>query len=162
MTRVLSRRTPRSPAVAWTARTRTDIDNTDPANPVATVVALDNDIKNEAVPWADGKTLGLGLGTGTLVSTDEFTLRGTSPCAAAGWEGQMALGGWLSRTNADGANPPILGIADPRAWRNWNAAYESSIQMKADGSGITLKMGRRRHHLLRFRAAQRAGRHRRP
>ena len=128
------------PAVAWTARTRTDIDNTDPANPVATVVALDNDIKNEAVPWADGKTLGLGLGTGTLVSTDEFTLRGIT-MRGGGLGRQMALGGWLLRTNADGANPPILGIADPGAWRNWNAAYESSIQMKADGSGITLKMG---------------------
>ena len=126
------------PAVSWTARTRTDIDNTDPANPIATVVALDNDIKNEAVPWADGKTLGLGLGTGTLISTDEFTLRGIT-----------MRGGPLGMQNPSGArtatdnsfNPPVQGRADAGAWRNWNAAYESSIQMKADGSGIILKMG---------------------
>ena len=127
------------PAVAWTARTRTDIDNTDPTNPIATVVALDNDIKTEAVPWAAGKTLGLGLGAGTLVSTDEFTLRGIT--MRGGPMGRQNLDGTRSASSDGTYNPPVQGRADAGNWRNWNAAYESSIQMKADGSGIILKMG---------------------
>ena len=45
-------------------------------------------------------------------------------------------------------------------WRNWNAAYESSIQMKADGSGIILKMGGDGTIFYDFERLRRAGRRR--
>ena len=118
--------------VAWTARTRTVV-----SAGVTTVVALDNDIQDEAVPWATGKTLGLGVAG--PVSTDEFQLRGITVRGIGGGGQQDPDGAYQT---ADGTgNPPVMGRADAGAWRNWNAAYESSIRMNADGDGITLKMG---------------------
>ena len=118
--------------VAWTARTRTVV-----SAGVTTVVALDNDIQDEAVLWADGKRLGLGVAG--PVSTDEFQLRGITVRGIGGRGQQDADGAYQT---ADGTgNPPVMGRADAGAWRNWNAAYESSIRMNADGDGITLKMG---------------------
>ena len=125
------------PAVTWTRRTRTDVEVAAGVT-TATVVALKNDIMKDPVPWATGKTLGLGVAG--AVSTDEFQLRGIT-----------MRGGRLGLQNPDGTrrisgidgtyNPPVQGHADAGAWQNWNAAYESSIQMKEDGGGITLKMG---------------------
>ncbi len=121
------------PVVTWTARTRTDIEVAAGVTTV-TVVALDNDIQKVAVPWAAGKTL--GLGPAGAVSTDEFALRGI--VVRGGPLGRQTTAG--ARVGADGTyNPPVQGLADTGAWRNWNAAYESSIRMKADG--LTLKMG---------------------
>ena len=57
-----------------------------------------------------------------------------------GGRGRQAADG--ANQAADGtSNPPVMGRADAGAWRNWNAAYESSIRMNADGGGITLEMG---------------------
>ena len=117
------------PAVSWTARTRTDGAHRRPPT--------QRHQDRRPSPGRTARRWGWASGQGTLVSTDEFTLRGIT-MRGGGLGKQSATGGWLA--NADGANPPILGIADS-GWRNWNAAYESSIQMKADGSGITLKMG---------------------
>ena len=125
--------------VTWTPRTVLEV-----ADGVTTMAVGDPnpdklDIHNEAVPWATGKTL--GLGKGTAVSTDEFQLRGMT-----------MRGGPMGRQNPDGTriggsssdgtyNPPVQGRKDAGNWRNWNAAYESSIRMNADGGGIALKMG---------------------
>ena len=121
-------------AITWTPRTRTDVEVAAGAT-TATVVALDNDIRKKAVPWEDGKML--GLGKGTAVSTDEFRLRGMT--MRGGRMGLQRPNG--IRGSYDGSyNPPIMGRAHS-SWQNWNAAYESSIRMNADGDGITLKMG---------------------
>ena len=125
------------PAVTWTRRTRTDVEVAAGVT-TATVVALDNDIMKDAVPWATGKTLGLGIAG--AVSTDEFQLRGIT--MRGGRLGLQNPDGTRRSSGIDGTyNPPVQGHADAGAWRNWNAAYESSIQMKEDGGGITLKMG---------------------
>ncbi len=125
------------PAVTWTRRTRTDVEVAAGVT-TATVVALDNDIMKDAVPWATGKTL--GLGAAGAVSTDEFALRGIT--MRGGRLGLQNPDGTRRSSGIDGTyNPPVQGHADAGAWRNWNAAYESSIQMKEDGGGITLKMG---------------------
>ena len=135
------------PAVTWKPRTDgvtittevTVVAGTTIAVGSTIAVTVKNDIQKEAVPWTGDKTL--GLGAAGAVSTDEFQLRGMT-----------MRGGPLGRQNLDGSdkgrlgqdgtyNPPVQGRAWMSGWKNWDAAYESSIRMNADGGGIALKMG---------------------
>ena len=91
------------------------------------------EIKSDAVPYADGR-LFPGTGGGE-VATDEFQMRGITV------RGDQ-LGQQPDGSNDGTINPAVMGSgAGAGNWKNYDATYESSIRMKADGSGVTLRMG---------------------
>ncbi len=112
-------------SVMWTPRTMTDSAD---ANPDKLA------IKDEAVPHAAGNRLFPGTGGGE-VATDEFQMRGI--VVRGDQLGQQPDG-----SNDGTINPAVMGSgAGVGNWKNYDATYESSIRMKADGGGVTLKMG---------------------
>ncbi len=92
------------------------------------------EIEDEAVPYATGNRLFPGTGGGE-VATDEFQMRGI---AVRGDQ----LGQQPDGSNDGTINPAVMGSgAGEGTWKNYDATYESSIRMQADGGGVTLKMG---------------------
>ena len=113
--------------VTWTPRTLSTATtlSADP-NPDAL------DIRDEARPYADGKRLFTGSGE---VSAEEFRLRGITV------RGDQ-LGRQPDRSSDGTINPAVMGSgAGVGTWSNYDATYQSSIRMRADGDGMTLRMG---------------------
>ena len=109
--------------VTWTPRTMT---GSTTANPDKL------EIESDAVPYAAGKMLFPG---GGQVAADEFQMRGITV------RGDQ-LGRQPDGSTDDTINPPVMGSgAGAGGWSNYDATYKSSIRMKADGGGVTLKMG---------------------
>ena len=113
--------------VTWTPRTMT---GSTTANPDKL------EIESDAVPYAAGKMLFPG---GGQVAADEFRMRGITV------RGDK-LGGQPDGSTDDTINPAVMGSGGGvggffGGWTNYDATYESSIRMKADGGGVTLRMG---------------------
>ena len=108
--------------VTWTARTDTG----------------DDPLVTEAVPWATGKKLISASGIGT----DEFKLRGIT--ARGELSGPDETGNLLFHGGIEGGGAAALGVTTGNtAWDHTDAEVLSSIQLKRDGSGFTMKMGGR-------------------
>ena len=109
--------------VTWTPRTMT---GSTTANPDKL------EIESDAVPYAAGTMLFPG---GGQVAADEFQMRGITV------RGDQ-LGRQPDGTTDNTINPAVMGSgAGAGTWKNYDATYESSIRMKADGGGVTLRMG---------------------
>ncbi len=119
-------------SVTWTRRTDVEVTagvTTDSVDPNPNKL----EIKSDAVPYADGR-LFPGPGGGQ-VATDEFQMRGITV------RGDQ-LGRQPDGSTDNTINPAVMGSgAGVGGWKNYDATYESSIRMKADGSGVTLRMG---------------------
>ena len=108
--------------VTWTARTATG----------------DDPLVTEAVLWADGKKLISASGIGT----DEFKLRGIT--ARGELSGPDETGNLLFHGGIEGGGAAALGVTTGNtAWDHTDAEVLSSIRLKRDGSGFTMKMGGR-------------------
>ena len=119
-------------SVTWTRRTDVEVTagvTTDSVDPNPNKLK----IKSDAVPYAAGNRLFPGSGGGQ-VSTDEFQMRGVTV------RGDQ-LGRQPDGTTDGTINPAVMGSgAGFGTWKNYDATYESSIRMQADGGGVTLKM----------------------
>ena len=109
--------------VTWTPRTMTGSTTANPGK---------LEIESGAVPYAAGTMLFPG---GGQVAADEFQMRGITV------RGDK-LGGQPDGSTDDTINPAVMGSGGGvGGWSNYDATYESSIRMKADGGGVTLRMG---------------------
>ena len=131
--------------VTWTART----DAAGAPNPNGL------EIKDEAVPYATGKKLFSAGGNGD----DEFQLRGLTvhPYLNNGPDetGDLEFHGGIEGGSTGGVDNPDLGVstgtgimpntpsthADRARWQRTDARMLSSIRLRRDGSGFTMKMG---------------------
>ena len=114
--------------VTWTARTMADsID----ANPNKL------DIEQDAVPYATGKM----LISANAIGTDEFQLRGLTVRGQLN-NGPDETGDLEFHGGIEGGSASDLGVTlGDDNWDRTDAKVLSSIQLKEDGSGFTMKMG---------------------
>ena len=137
--------------VTWTPRT----DTTGAVNPNRL------EIKDEAVPYATGKMLISAGGNGT----DELRLRGLTVHGnlnhGPAETGNLEFHGGIEGGSTGGVDNPDLGVStgtgtipnippntlpgfdftDRTKWQRTDARMLSSIKLKEDGSGFTMKMG---------------------
>ena len=123
--------------VTWTARTKADGTAADPADKL--------DIEQDAVLYETGKM----LISANAIGTDEFQLRGLTVRGQLD-RGSDATGdlefhggaGGLGVSTGTGTIPGTpSNHADRTKWQRTDAKVLSSIQLKEDGSGFTMKMG---------------------
>ena len=119
--------------VTWTARTMADSVDANPDK---------LDIEQDAVPHETGKM----LISANAIGTDEFQLRGLTvrgqlnvgPDAT----GDLEFHGGVEGGSTGGSDNADLGVTlGDSDWDRTDAKVLSSIQLKEDGSGFTMKMG---------------------